>query len=572
MTKTIPALALLAMTFGAACGSSGSEGASDGGGHGDDTSMSASGSSSGGDDATGGGSSGSSSSGGASSSGGSDAGGSGSSGSSGASSGADASSAYDYSVYQHHKNGTRNGLYIEPTFTKTAVTTMHKTTFMGTVTTKVLAQPLYVENGPGGAPVLVMGTEQNHLTALNATTGAVVWDVGPTTIGQPVTGGLACAGDITPLGITGTPFIDASGGEAVVYFDAMTTPDGNTTAKHLVYAVKLADGTPISGWPVDVDAKVTGFTSHTQNQRGALQLVNGVLYVPYGGIDGDCGTYYGWVVGIPVGTPQSPKAWHTEAVRGGIWAPGSLPTDGTSVFPVTGNTSASGTTWGGGEAILRLGPSLTLPTATADYFATYNWKALDGTDSDLGGGSDVLFDMPGAAFPHLIAQGGKDGHFYLLNRDNLGGIGPVAGPGTELFSAHLASAQFKGAPAAYTTSMGTYVALYTTGTGTTCPNGGTGNLVVVKVTAGSPPTAAVAWCSSKSGLGSPMVTTTDGTANAVVWDANNTLWGFDGDTGAIVAGGANTALPASLQAFNTPIAAHGKIVVGVDGALAVFTP
>jgi hypothetical protein len=73
-----------------------------------------------------------------------------------------------------------------------------------------------------------------------------------------------------------------------------------------------------------------------------------------------------------------------------------------------------------------------------------------------------------------------------------------------------------------------------------------------------------------------MVTTTDGSANAVVWAANNALWGFDGDTGALVAGGTtgttNTSMSTSIQGFNTPIAAHGKIVAGVDGALYVFTP
>ncbi len=104
------------------------------------------------------------------------------------------------------------------------------------------------------------------------------------------------------------------------------------------------------------------------------------------------------------------------------------------------------------------------------------------------------------------------------------------------------------------------------------PERGTGNLIAVKIVAGSPMTASVAWCSTKSTLGSPMVTTTDGTANAVVWDANGSLWGFDGDTGAVVAGGTNTALTTAMQGFNTPIAAHGRIVVGVDGAVEVFTP
>ena len=88
---------------------------------------------------------------------------------------------------------------------------MHTTTFMGTVTTEVYAQPLYVENGPGGVPVIVLATEENHITVFNASTGAVVWDKGPSVIGTAVTGGLhAGNGMFFPIGVTGTPYIDFS--------------------------------------------------------------------------------------------------------------------------------------------------------------------------------------------------------------------------------------------------------------------------------------------------------------------------------------------------------------------------
>jgi hypothetical protein len=486
----------------------------------------------------------------------------GSSSGSSSSGGADAG-AIDYSVYQHHKNGTRDGVYVDPAFTRSAAATTHALGYMGTVSTSVYAQPLYVESGPGGVEAFVVATEQNHVTTFNASTGAVIWDKGPSVIGAAVTGGLQCAGDINPLGITGTPIIK----NGVIYFDAMTTPDGNTTAKHLVYAMNLSDGSVPTGWPVDVNAKVSSFTSHTQNQRGALQLVNGVLYVSYGGIDGDCGTYYGWVVGFPLASPQSPTAWHTAAVKGGIWGTGSLPTDGTSIFPVTGNTSGTGGTWGGGEAVIRLAAGPTFSGATADYYAPSNWLALDNSDADLGGASEVLFDMPGAATPHLVAAGGKDGNLYVLNRDDLGGIGH------EVLKTAITTHNINGALAVYTTSLGTYAAFHIAGgTATSCPNGGNGNVVAVKITAGTPFTASVAWCATQTGLGSPMVTTTNGTSESIVWAANNHLWGFNGDTGAVIAGGTTTAMSSGIQGFNTPIAAKGRIAVGVNGQLYVFAP
>jgi hypothetical protein len=125
--------------------------------------------------------------------------------------------------------------------------------------------------------------------------------------------------------------------------------------------------------------------------------------------------------------------------------------------------------------------------------------------------------------------------------------------------------------------MGTYVAFHVEGgSGSSCPNGGTGNVVAVKITAGPPISAKVAWCSNKAALASPMVTTTDGTSNAVVWAANNALWGFDGDTGALLAGATsgtdNTSFAGTIQGWNLPIAAHGKMALGYYGELYVFTP
>jgi len=525
---------------------------------------------------------------------------------------ADGATAYDYSVYQHHKNGSRNGLYIDPVLTWSAdagtgnAVTTHvvsgftgavATSYMGTTSTDIFAQPLYVENGPGGVPAFVVVTELNHVTTYNAATGAILWDNGEgsatgSTIsyGAPATGGTH--GGFVPLGITGTPFIDYSSGEGVIYFDAMTEIGTPLVPVHRVWAVKMADGSPLPNWPVNVSAvfsSVDGganaiFNAPYQNQRGALQLVNGTLYVPFGGLNGDqvdpTKPYYGWVIAIPTSDPQHPTAWHTMAPRGGIWGPGALPTDGTYVYPVTGNTSAPGTsgftapsTWGGGEAVIRLGAGATFSGASADYYTPSNWADLDDTDADLGGASEVLVDTPAStSYPHLVAVGGKDKNFYLLNRDNLGGLGG------ELFKAQLATGQFKGAPAAYTTKKGTYVAfyIYGGGTGVGCSDGG--NLVSIKITPGvgtAKPTAAVAWCApgTNTSLGSPIVTTTDGTSDAIVWDADTSLWAFDGDTGASVFGGGNTSMGGTaMQYFNTPIAiGGGRLAVLVNGQLFVFS-
>jgi len=545
---------LLTLSFSAgavACGASGKSGTSSGGGGGGSTPGSTTGSTSSGSTSTGSTSTGSTGTVGASSS---------SSGSSSSGGG------YDPSVYQHHKNGTRDGLYIDAAFTQAAAAgTKVLPSFMGTVTTTVYAQPLYVVDGPGGAEAFVIATEDNHVTTYDATTGATIWDVGPTVIGAFATrnppGGTI---ESNHIGITGTPYIDIA--SRTIFFDAMVTPDNNATYHHTVFALNLDTGAVQPNWPVDVSATLTGFDSGAQNQRGALQFLNGVVYVPYGGYDGDGGNYYGSVVGFPVSKPKTPTQWHTMASKGGIWGPGALPTDGTNLYPVTGNTTGTNGTWGGGEAVIRLTAGPAFSGKTADYFTPTNWKALDDSDADLGGASELLVEMPGAQYPHLIAAGGKDGNLYILNRDNLGGIGG------QLLKVQVSNAQVKGAPASYTTAQGTYIALHLeNGSGSDCPNNQQGNMVVMKITQ-SPLAATTAWCSSQTGLSSPMVTTTDGKSNPIVWNASNALYGWNGDTGAVIVNGANTAMSSGVRGWNTPIAAKGKIAVAVNGQLYVFTP
>ena len=47
-----------------------------------------------------------------------------------------------------------------------------------------------------------------------------------------------------------------------------------------------------TGWPVDLTAKVgaTNFDPKIDIQRSALSLVNGIVYVAYGGFVGDAAT------------------------------------------------------------------------------------------------------------------------------------------------------------------------------------------------------------------------------------------------------------------------------------------
>src|SRR6059036_3256700 len=88
-------------------------------------------------------------------------------------------------VTQEHNNLSRDGLYIDATFTPAAAAGLTRDlNFDGTVSGNVYAQPLYVEGGPNG-PMIIVVTESNNVYALNATTGTVIWqrtDLGPAVI------------------------------------------------------------------------------------------------------------------------------------------------------------------------------------------------------------------------------------------------------------------------------------------------------------------------------------------------------------------------------------------------------
>jgi hypothetical protein len=201
--------------------------------------------------------------------------------------------------------------------------------------------------------------------------------------------------------------------------------------KHFIFSLNVDTGATNAGWPVDLNATANyngiPFISLDQENRGALALVNGIVYMTYSGYLGDCGNYHGWVVGVDINNPANVRGWATTATGGGIWGHSGVASDGTNMFVITGNTFNTGGNWMGGEAIIRLQAGPTWTGQPTDYWAPVNWFSLDNSDTDLGGVSAMLIDVPGATPSQLVLALGKDGNAYLLNRNNLGGIAaPIA--------------------------------------------------------------------------------------------------------------------------------------------------
>jgi hypothetical protein len=468
------------------------------------------------------------------------------------------------SILTHHGHPDRSGKFIVPALSWDRARSLRlDEDFHPQVSGNVYAQPLYWRAPGSKSAILLLATESNNVYAIDAKTGAKVWK---RALGKPVARASLPCGNIDPLGVTGTPVIDESTG--AVYLDAAT--DASPGVRHLIFALSLTDGSVLPGWPVNVAEalKRAGqtFAPLVQNQRGALTILDGMIYTPFGGHGGDCGDYHGVVVGVSISNPRIVRSWRTRARGAAVWAPGGISSDGKSLFVATGN-SIDAATWGDGEAVFRLAPDLHRSDDKRDFFTPSDWKALDDRDADLGGSNPLPLDVPAPSGDQaLILALGKDGKAYLLDRNNLGGLGGALAVET------VATGAIKTAPAAYRVGDDVFVALH--GEGAHCPSPQPDiGLTVLKIQSGSPPAMTTAWCAPLSGVGSPIVTTTDGRANPIVWilgaEGDNRLHGYRGDTGEPLFAGPADGLT-GLRHFQTLIATDDRLYVGADGTIHAF--
>lgn len=469
-------------------------------------------------------------------------------------------------VLGYHGAGDRSGQYVVPglTFAK-AAKLRRDAGFDGRIEGHVYAQPLYW-HPPGAASALVVAvTESNTVYALDATTGRIVWR---RALGEPATREMLPCGNIDPLGITGTPVIDPASG--TLYLDAMVAEHG--ALKHLVYGLSMRDGRVLPGWPVDIAAglKARGmsFDARVQNQRAALALARGRLFVPYGGHTGDCGNYRGWVVGVQIDKPGVAGAWQTRGVKGGIWAPGGVAVVGDRLFVTTGNTHGA-RTWSDGEAVIRLTPELGRVDDPRDFFSPGNWRQLDEDDLDLGGANALPVDLRGR---RLMVALGKDGKAYLLDRENLGGIGGA------LDVREVSRTPIVGAPAAWTTPDAAFVAFRDLRASPPCRgSGGNSGLSVLRIDSAGKGGIKPAWCRRLDGGGSPVTTTSDGRADRIVWivgaEGDDRLHGFRADDGEpVFDGGRDSDRMEGLRHFATVAAGNERLYVAADDRIYAFAP
>jgi hypothetical protein len=390
-------------------------------------------------------------------------------------------------VLTYHNDNASTGQYLaEPTLDPSNVTpnTFGKLLSIS-VDGQVYAEPLYLSNvtittGPylGTHNVLFVATEHDSLYAMDATTGAVLWQqsfinpgAGVTTIPSADTGAV----DIDPeIGITSTPVIDSS--TDIIYVEVATKEVING-ANHYVqrlHALNVADGSEALGGPALIadtafdganytyvsgpaingtgDGSVNGqvaFNALRQLNRTALTLAGGMVYLAFAS-HGDIGPYHGWVLGYSTQNLSLAAAFNDtpNGSDGGIWQSGGrIAADpqgflyvetGNGTFDTTLDANGFPASGDYGDSFLKLAvdPNSS-PTnqnsngwglKVVDYFTPQNQAQLNAGDVDLGsGGPLVLPDAAGSTnHPQLLLGAGKQGAIYLLDRNHLGGFDPNA--------------------------------------------------------------------------------------------------------------------------------------------------
>jgi regulation of enolase protein 1 (concanavalin A-like superfamily) len=291
--------------------------------------------------------------------------------------------------------------------------------FKRTVDDQVYGQPLVVTNvsiGGGTHNVVIITTVHNSVYAFDADNGTLYWHKTQTDTGfgapVPFTGHFTCTDMTGNMNIVVTPVIDANTNTLYV---VSLSPSGTSFVDHL-HALDLSTGAEKFGGPVTITAPE--FVALNQNQRPALLLANGNIYVGYSS-HCDQQTYHGFLIAYNAGTLQQIGVFNSSPNTSGkgnsIWHSGTGPAADASgnIYVVTGNGSWDGVTRFS-ETFFKLSPTLQV----IDWFTPHDHATLDSADADVNSGSPLL--IPGT---HLLVGGGKGAKLYLIDTNNFGHLG-----------------------------------------------------------------------------------------------------------------------------------------------------
>jgi hypothetical protein len=281
---------------------------------------------------------------------------------------------------------------------------------------QVYSQPLVVTDvkiGGGTHDVVYITTVNNSVYAFDANDAhdtAPFWHVN---FGMPANvndADFGCTDINGNMGIIGTPVIDKTRG--VLYVVALTRLQDRFMQR--LHALDITTGVDLPGSPVPIAAPE--FDPLMQNQRDALTLANGQVYIGYSS-HCDKDPYHGFLFAYDARSLRQTAVFNTTPTgeEGSIWQSGQAPAvdDRGDLYVVTANG-----TWDGvrnfGESFLRLDPQLHL----MDWFTPTNHAYLDSIDADLDASGAML--VPGT---HEVIDGGKQGVLYVVDTEHMGHLG-----------------------------------------------------------------------------------------------------------------------------------------------------
>jgi hypothetical protein len=317
------------------------------------------------------------------------------------------------------------------------------------------AQPLYVSNltipGKGSHNTLFVETENDTVYALDANTGAVLWQVSLLLAGETASDNRNCA-QITPImGITSTPAIYLKSATAGGYqYVVAMSKDSSGNYHQRLHALSLGSGKEVLGGPVQIQATYPGtgpnssggvitFNPADYKSRPAVLLLNGVVYVSFSS-NCDGPPFNGWIMAYNGTTLAQEAVFSTSpnGENGALWGSGAGPAADASgnIYQMVGNGTFDETLnslgfpssgdYGNGYLKLTFASNA---LSVADYFASYN--AADGPfDENVELGSSgplILPAMENAAgtVMHLAVGAGKVGTIFVVNLENMGKYNPA---------------------------------------------------------------------------------------------------------------------------------------------------
>jgi hypothetical protein len=466
------------------------------------------------------------------------------------------------------------------------------------------AQPLYVPDvtipGKGPHNVVYVATVADYVYAFDADSNGGIaasplWSVLLTSITAPT-------GPYTVnTGVTSTPVIDPTTNTMYLTSNEYL----GTAAVFRIHALDITTGAEKFGGPYLIQASVAGTGSGSSGgvltfdptylrQRPALLLLNGIVYLGFGSIS-DNGPWHGWVMSYNAATLQQIAVFcvSPNGSGGGIWMSGSgLAAEVNDpnkpygrMFLATGNgdytaTSPYTSSMDYGMSVLNLDLTGGVPTVQ-DEFTPYNEALLDSEDGDLGSGGPILlppFTLSSGGTLNALAQIGKSGDIYLLNRNNLGGFNASGDQITQSVQTPEGGGNnwgygVWGSPAYWNQRL--YV-------GGTRP-GTKSALLAFTITNGVLSTSAASQSAYLFGYPGPMPSiSANGATNGIVWVLDDSaynvgpdvLLAYDATNLANLLYSSNTNPtrdnPGIATSYTHPVVANGKVYVGADNVLSVY--